>query len=219
MAEQENVDVSSAIAPKEAASIGYWKKIFTLGSVLPIIALVLSIASFVISERARKDVARVDVIKTDWGQFHEMASLRIQYPLMAHLFEGSGELYDSVADTIRRATASSSVKEQALLLLQERAVAGAIFTFFEQAYYLWHEAQNGEKHRAALIQQDLNYFVDLLCSNPRLLWYWDEDSGGKLGQEFGELVRDYYREKVVKECPGEKDARGPFYRESNINRQ
>jgi len=219
VAEQVNSETSSSTQSKEASNAASWKRIFSLGSILPVIALVLSIASFFISEGARRDVARVDVIKTDWGQFREMAALRIQYPMMAHLFEGSGELYDRISETIRLATESSSPREQAVLSLQERAVAGAIFTFFEQTYYLWREAQIGEKNRAALIQVDLNYFSDLLCNNPRLLWYWDEKDGGKLGQEFGDSVRAYYGENILKDCAGEKDARGPFYGSSKVDRR
>ena len=217
MAEQVNSETSSSIQSKEASNAASWKRIFSLGSILPVVALVLSIASFFISETARRDVARVDVIKTEWGQFREMAALRIQHPMMAHLFEGSGELYDRISETIRLATKSSSPKEQAILSLQERAVAGAIFTFFEQTYYLWREAQIGEKNRAALIQVDLNYFSDLLCNNPRLLWYWDEKDGGKLGQELGDLVRAYYSKNIIKDCAGNKDGSGPFYGSSKMD--
>lgn len=192
------------------------KRRFSIGSILPVVAFALSIYSLYVSEGARRDVARIDVIKTEWGLFHDMGRLRLQYPLMTHLFEGSGELYDSTSERIQLAISSASDLERANLLLQERALASVIFTSFEETYFLWREAQGGEKSRAEQLLEDLNYFNDFLCNNPRLLWYWDVRDGGKLGREFADALKSYYNDNILKNCAGDKDAKGPFYRSSQV---
>jgi len=55
-------------------------------SILPIVALGMSLVSLYISETARRDVARIDVIKTEYGLFQDLAKLQVDHPLMTHLF-------------------------------------------------------------------------------------------------------------------------------------
>ena len=184
------------------------KSALSIGTVLPLAAFALSLFSLYTSELARRDVARVDVIKTEYGLFHELAQIQLQVPLMEHLFATSGQRYDASLATIRAATASLSEPERARLLLQERAVAHYIFTTHEESYGLWQQALAGDKRRAQLALDDVLYFDDALCNNPRLLWYWDK-SGGNMEAVFGK-ISDYLNGKVLKECPTAPDPKGPF---------
>ncbi len=183
---------------------------FGVGSILPVVALFLSMFSFYTSEKAQRDVARVDVIKTEYGLFHDLAQIQLQYPMMEHLLSSSGEAYDLNVAAVKAASASIPELERAKLRLQERAVAHYIFTTYEESFYLWQQSVGTDQRRAELAQDDLLYFNDTLCNNPRLLWYWDSKGGGKLSREFAVDLRNYYKENVLKDCPTSEDPAGPF---------
>src|SRR5215468_9092059 len=97
----------------QSGGVAAWKSKFSIGSVLPVVAFALSILSLYISEGARRDVARIDVIKTEYGLYYDMARLRLQYPLMAHLLADNGESYDLETERIRFATASINHQDRA----------------------------------------------------------------------------------------------------------
>jgi len=181
---------------------------FGIGSMLPVVALCLSLVSLYTSERARRDVERVDVIKTDYGFYHDLAQLQLQYPLTEHLFTVTGETYDSNVARIKTASSSANDQDRAKLLLQERAVAHSIFTTYEETFLLWQQSRGTDQRRAELVHGDLEYFNEWLRSNPRLLWYWDGE-GGNLYREFAR-VWDYYNQNVSKDSPTPKDPAGPF---------
>jgi hypothetical protein len=188
------------------------KKKFPVSSILPVVALGLSLISFYVSERASRDVARLDVIKTEYGLFHELAQIQLQYPLNAHLFTATNQTYDLNVAQIKSSLADLKEEERARLLLQERAVAHYFFTTYEEAYYLWRQAvDGGDRQRQDLASDNLTYFNAALCSNPRLLWYWDFH-GGKLDRTFAEDLRSYYKENVPESCQARKDPTGPFGR-------
>jgi hypothetical protein len=117
--EQKHRDESPA-APEKSK--------FPIGSILPIVALSLSVFSLYESELTRKEVARIDVIKTDYGLFHNLAQLQIQYPLMAHLFAVTGEAYDTNVERIKSASSSASKEERSKLLLEERGITSSLLT-------------------------------------------------------------------------------------------
>jgi len=187
---------------------GKWRP--QISSLLPIVSLCLSLFSVYISELVRKDVARLDVIKTEYGLYHDLAQLQLQYPSMAHLFTVTNEAYDSTVGRIKTSLGTTTAQDRAKMVLQERALAHYMFTTYEEAFYLWQQAlQGGDQRRLQLAHDDLAYFNEAICSNPRLLWYWDF-KGGKLDRAFADELRDYYKANVVKGCTTEADAAGPF---------
>jgi hypothetical protein len=181
-----------------------------IGSVLSVVALLLSLFSFYTSEMARRDVERIDVIKTEYGLYHDLAQLQVQYPNMGHLLTSNGEAYDSNVTGIKSSSSAVSGDERARLLLQERAVANYIFTSYEETFYIWTESQGKDALRTQLALDNLEYFNNMLCSNPRLLWYWNPQDGGKLAQEYAADLREYYKQNVLKDCPTSEDPTGPF---------
>jgi len=194
---------------KESNSATPTRKTFlSIGSILPIAAFGLSLFSLYTSELARRDVARIDVIKTEYGFFHELAQVQLQVPLMEHLFATSGQRYEASLVTIEAASSSLSDQERAKLLLQERAVAHYIFTTYEEAYGLWQQSLAGDKRRIQLAHDDVLYFNEAVCNNPRLLWYWKK-TGGNMEAVFGN-VSEYFNNKVLTECATIPDPRGPF---------
>jgi hypothetical protein len=186
------------------------KKRFPVSSVLPIVALGLSVFSVYFSDLARRDVGRMEVIKTEYGLLHDLAQIQLQYPVMAHLFTATAQAYDANVAEIKVSVGSLSEQERAKMLLQERAVVHYLFTTYEETFYVWGQAKEADdKRRAQLAEDDLRYFNAALCSNPRLQWYWDF-KGGKLDREFAGELRSYYRENVLKSCTTVKDSAGPF---------
>lgn len=186
------------------------KRKLSIALLLPIASMALAVFSLYVSETARSDVARMDVIKTEYGLFHDLAQLQLQHPTMMHLFGDTEQAYDEYVATIRANVSGMSDQERAKNLLQERAVAHYLFTTYEEAFYLWQQAVLGsDRRRAEMAQDDLKYFNEAFCSNPRLLWYWDVN-GGKLDRAFAPEVQDYFGENVLKGCQTGKDSLGPF---------
>jgi hypothetical protein len=196
--------------PKSGAKRSKTSK-FSIASILPILALCLSVFSLYVSQSAQTDVARIDVVKTEYGLFDQMASLQLQHPLMSHLFAVTIGQYTSARDQVRAVALTKSDSERLSLLLQERALAHFIFTIYEETYYLWQQAAGGERRRAELARDDLMFFNDFLSNNPRLLWYWDTTNGGELGSAFARELEVYYKENVVKGSPADPDPNGPFH--------
>lgn len=181
-----------------------------LGSILPVVALGLSLFSLFTSRTTQRDVARIEAVKTEYGLFNDLARQQLEHPRMMHLFANTNESYDADKEAIRAATMSISATERAELLLQERALAHYIFTAYEETFYLWKQASEGEQGRSEFLKEDMQYFNEYLCSNPRMLWYWDAEQGGKLSQQFGGDLRTYYEANVTKGCPTPKDPQGPL---------
>jgi hypothetical protein len=189
------------------------KRKLQVSSLLPIVAFGLSVFSLYVSESARKDVARLEEIKTEYGLFHDLAQMQLQHPSMAHLFAPTNEIYDLNVAGIKASLVSVSEQERARMLLEERAVAHYLFTTFEEAFFLWQQAAAGDdRHREEMALEDLAYFKDTICNNPRLLWYWDF-RGGKLDRAFAPELNKYYRDNVLKnkDCQEiSQDSTGPF---------
>ena len=177
---------------------------------LPVAAFVISIISIFVAQAAQDDVARVEAVKTESGLYGDLARAQLDNPMLSHLFSVSGQSYDSQLKIVRIASSSMSDSEKAKLLLQERAMAHFIFTDYEETFYLRQQAQDGEKRRRQVLDDNLEFFNSYLCQNPRLLWYWDTGNGGKMGQLFGEDLRKYHLENVAGECPTTADGEGPF---------
>src|SRR5229473_7799802 len=109
-------------------------------SLLPIVAFCVSIYSLYVSETAQRDVARMEVIKTEYGLFHDLAQLQLQYPQMTHLFAVTPETYDLDVERIKVSLRAADDTKRAGILLQERALAHYLFTTYEETYYLWRQA-------------------------------------------------------------------------------
>ena len=181
-----------------------------MGGILPVVALGLSLYSLFTSRATQKDVARIEAVKTEYGLFNDLARQQLEHPKMMHLFANTGQSYDASKEAIRAATVSIPATERANLLLQERALAHYIFTAYEETFYLWKQASEGEQGRSQFLKEDMEYFNQFLCSNPRMLWYWDAEQGGKMSKEFGGDLQSYYEANVTKVCPTAKDPQGPL---------
>jgi hypothetical protein len=184
---------------------------FRFGSILPPLAFFLSLVSFYLSQSAKSSVARLETLKTEYGLFNDMSHMILEHPMMSHLFTATPLDYIEQARAVKKATASLKPEERATLMLQERAAAHYTFTLYEETYFLWKQAQDGEPQKRKLMEDDLGYFNDLFCTNARLAWYWDVKDGGGLSQGFADELNDYYDKNVVAKCSPEKDPEGPFF--------
>jgi hypothetical protein len=181
-----------------------------LGTLLPPLAFCMSLVSLYLSQTAQSNVARIDTLKTEYGLFNDMSHMILEHPMMSHLFTVTPREYAEQARSVKAATASLSPDERSKLMLQERAVAHYTFTLYEETFLLWQQAQSGDRQKRELLQADLFFFNDMFCTNPRLAWYWDVNSGGGLARSFGDELRAYYDKNVVAQCSPDKDPQGPF---------
>jgi hypothetical protein len=203
---------AEADAKEQPASVAPKKKKLSLSSLLPYIALTLSLFSLYLSVSTQREAARTDVIKTAYGFYGDMSRLQLQYPMMEHLLVVDPAVYASVIANARTATATGTDAERARWLLEERAVAHYVFTVYEETFFLRKQAEGGEPRRLQMLNENVEYFDSLVC-NPRLLWYWDyweSGNGGRMGMEFSEELRDHYRDRAQKNCKTQKDGMGPF---------
>ena len=196
------------VSPTKSEGLGRFKDF--LSPLLSIFAIALSSYSLYTSERTHQDVARADAIKTEYALFDNLAGAQLEHPLMAHLFAVTGKAYDARSEQIAATVSGLDNAAKAKLLLEERAMAHLIFTTYEESYYNWeHAVMVGDKDRATLLREDLDYYEDQLC-NRRLLWYWDIENGDKLGLAFSGRVQKFYKDTTIKECEEENDPEGPF---------
>src|SRR5262245_65370419 len=101
-------------------------------TVLTLAALGLSILSFYMSEKAQRDVANIEMIRTEYELFHNLSALWVEHPTMAHLFAVTNEAYDEKVEIIKSMHANLQDDERAKLLLEEGAIAHHLFTTYEQ---------------------------------------------------------------------------------------
>lgn len=184
-------------------------KVIVVDVLLPVVAFVLSLVALFISQSAQDDVVRMEAVKTEYGIYDDLAKLQLDNPLMSHLFAVSPAAYKIQKASINPGESSLTGAERSKLLLQEQAVAHYIFTDYEENYFLLQQAAGGEERRRTLLADNLDYFNQLLCGNPRLLWYWSETGRG-LGKNFAQQLRSYYEENAAKDCPNDPDSLGPF---------
>jgi hypothetical protein len=193
-----------SVPPKQKT--GRWK----FGNPLPWLAFGLSLFSLYFSHSAQNSVAQIDAVKTQYGLFNDMSHMMTEHPMMVHLFAVTPREYEEQVKVIKAATSSLKPEERAKLLLQERAIAHYIFTVYAETHLLWQQAAEGDQRKRQLLEQELEFFNDMFCSNYRLAWYWDRAAGDRMSASFGSELGKYYDEKVVKACSPDKDNQGPF---------
>lgn len=187
---------------------------------ISVIAVVLSVVSYIASERTTRDVASVQALTVEYSLFADLAKLQTEHPEMNHLFATSRELYDKDVALVRIAIDDTAVakrnSQRARRLLEEQGVAMTIFDDYEEAYfYSRFAADSHDALRTRLLQANVDYFRTLLC-NPRLRWYWQGNGGMRLSVQFSSELNTDFQTSVLPDCsfgssPNQGvDADGPF---------
>src|SRR5262249_49331489 len=111
---------------------------------------------------------------------------------------------------VEKASGPLDEVKAACYLLQERAVADLILSFYEQMLDQWDVTKDKEHE---FINKMIVYFEGRLLRNPRLIWWWMADAGG-LETSYEDPTRDRWRKNVLEPSQATtarwQDADGPF---------
>ena len=156
------------------------------GLIIGGIALLVSVVSAFYSHRMGGFSNRSGLIKDQFNAFDELTRIRLENWHLNHLFELEPN-YEMVSRQVGRAVGELGESDRQRMLLQERAVALAIFQAFEQNLYQIGQAkEHRDSHAEAFLSEVCDYFTGRLLRNPRLLFYWAEDGGKSTTQKTGE---------------------------------
>lgn len=184
-----------------------WLK--TIGGILSIVAVLVSVTTYVKGEsRRRKDVT-FEIIQKTYEKYSEMNRIELEKPYLTHLFVVS-DRYLRIKQNIREVTGVISNQQRAKYLLEERAVADFIFTYYEQTLFQWSATKDKERRFSHDL---LAYFRSTLLRNPRLIYWWRIENGG-LEVNYALKTRKDWETHVLEWVdttkPAECDAVGPF---------
>jgi hypothetical protein len=166
--------------------------------VISVLALATSVGSAYYVSMQHGDTEQATLLRQTYSDFAELNDVSIDNWESVYMF-ALPDQYESLVKSIGDVIARRSDSEKAQLKLRERAIAEAVFTRYEHAYYQWQHATHvGDKARETFLLQVLQYFTKKLLRNPRLLWYWSEH-GANLRAHFEADVTRYYDEQVLKD--------------------
>jgi len=165
------------------------------------VAVTLSVVALVVSgfalfdEREQHQDERLaealDQIYEDWDEL-----ALVDHWEVLHLAEVP-ETYDRVVNVLREYTASLPREEQLRVFLPERAVSVKVLVAFEHNLKQLRNAEaTGNERRRALLEEEIDFYVDSYLRNPRLLWFFAEDGGG-LVLTLDPPSMDFYRARVL----------------------
>lgn len=182
-----------------------------LSTVISLISLVLAISSAGFAYLNRKRDVPFNVASTAYDRYYDMNRIELEHPHLTHMFV-TFDKYEQVRAMVERAAGRLDDVKLACYLLQERAVADLILSFYEQMLGQWDATQD-EEHE--FIDAMIDYFEGRLLRNPRLVWWWMAEAGG-LETSYEEATRQRWRRKVLKPFKATtstwQDADGPFNR-------
>ena len=161
---------------------------------LSIVALMVSGYALVAAQRQHQDeraTELLDQIYEDWDQMAAPERWEV-----SHLNEVP-DTYWHVRDVLRAYATQLPVQEQRRIYLLERTTAIRIFTAFELTLNQGRRAvEIGDGDRERILNQEIDFYVEVFLRNPRLLWYWSEDGEGLVFQADPPTV-DFYRRRVL----------------------
>jgi hypothetical protein len=178
--------------PEARSSSSRWPEAVAI--VLSLVAVGVSGFSLVEAQRQHQDeraTQLLDQIYDDWDQMAAPERWEV-----SHLDEVPAT-YDHVRDVLRAYSTRLPVQEQRRVYLLERTTAIRILNAFELTLNQRRRAiEIGDSGRKAMLDQEIDFYVEDLLRNPRLLWFWSAEGGGL------ELLLDpptvaFYRRRVL----------------------
>jgi len=167
-----------------------WEKWLTLGVAL--VALVLSLLTYWKGEERRKKDVPFEVTAKTYEKYYEMNRIALDKPYLTHLFV-TPDRYPEIRKLVEASKGPRSAREKAQYLLEERAVADFIFTYYEQTLYQWDATRDEERKFTSDV---LEYLRGRLLRNPRLIYWWQEKHGG-LETSYEKKTRDDWQAEVI----------------------
>jgi hypothetical protein len=178
--------------PEARRSSSRWPEAVAIA--LSLVAVGVSGYSLVEAQRQHQDeraTQLLDQIYDDWDQMAAPERWEV-----SHLDEVPAT-YEHVRDVLRAYATKLPVQEQRRIYLLERTTAIRIFNAFELTLNQWRRAiEIGDADRKAMLDQEIDFYVEDFLRNPRLLWFWSTEGGGL------ELLADpptvaFYRARVL----------------------
>jgi hypothetical protein len=173
------------------------------------ISLVLAVGSAYLAWENRKRDIPFDVVSKDYERYYEIDRIELEYPHLTHMFV-TDDKYEQIKALVRKAAADLNEAKASAYVLQERAVADFILSYYEQNLVLWDNTGDKEYQ---FIKDIIEYFEGRLLRNPRLVWWWQKDHGG-LETSYDPDTRSRWLEHVFKKLDRSKpewcDSDGPF---------
>jgi len=179
--------------------------------IFAVLAFFMSAFAIYSSEQRRRIDIPFDVVPRTYQRYYEMNNIELQRPYLTHIFV-TPDRYPDVKNRVRDALPAPNRQKKAELLLEERAAADFIFTFYEQTFFQV-EATRADTQTYEFINRVLRYLREDLLRNPRLIYWWHERLGG-LETSYEAKTRDDWAKYVFKNISTENedwcDAAGPF---------
>jgi len=161
---------------------------------LSLVALVVSGIALFSEQEQHQDERLAEALDQIYEDWDELAL--VDHWEVLHLAEVP-ETYDRVVSVLREYAASLPRAEQLRVFLLERAVSVKVLVAFEHNLKQLRNAQaSGNERRRALLEEEVDFYVDSYLRNPRLLWFFAEDGGG-LVLTLDPPSIEFYKDRVL----------------------
>jgi hypothetical protein len=174
--------------------------------VVGLIAIPIGIVAFRLSWRAHQERSSFDMVDKMYSLCHLLQDHVQKTSYLAHLHCIDARTYYRTVDLIRSQT--DIVKGNTKYRVEERQFAIRILMVYEQIYYQWDMTPESHHKRRKFLKSMMDYFVERLLPNPRMLAYLDSDPSGRT-LHMEKDAADYLRSNVSRSgiVP---DHSGPF---------
>jgi hypothetical protein len=177
--------------------------------VISAISLLVAAGSAFFAYRNRKTDIPFDVASTAYDRYYEMNRIELENPHLTHMFV-TFDRYEQIKALVGKSVRKLDDETMATYLLQERAIADFILSFYEQLLGQWESTQDKEHD---FVNAMIAYFESRLLRNPRLIWWWMADAGG-LESSYEKSTRERWTKNVLEPFRATTqswcDAQGPF---------
>jgi hypothetical protein len=180
----------------------------TFANVMSVAAVSLSLVTFIAAEKNRKVDLPFDIISKSYEKYYEMTKVQIDKPYLSHLFAAPDQ-YEKLKRLIKGTIVAISPEKRLEYLIEERAAADFVFTFYEQTFSGWDATKDKER---APVDEYLVYLHENLLQNPRLVYWWT-DHGGALKANYEKELHDDWDKNVYRKLNRSHvwcDPVGPF---------
>jgi hypothetical protein len=142
--------------------------------VLSGLAFAFSLATFYFGYRNRMRDIAFEVIPKSYERYYDAHKIELQHPHLTHLFV-TYDQYPRAKDLVIRCTTDIDDEKRIAYLLQERAVADLLMTYYEQITFQWESTRDRERK---FVKGVIDHFENRVLRNPRVIWWWQADCGG-----------------------------------------